>query len=321
MDKPAIVHMDWYKEVFAGSADELIKNGILTKGGALLLAARPKIGKTQFALQLGYCLASGEPFLGFDTKLSRLYYLGFEMSPMDIGNRALQLSEVYLNTEDKYVAPMPDELPELYMDTDAGMQNFKTLMDDYKANYGCYPDVVILDTLTRIMKGKENSREDMTKLVSNLSKIGKDFGLTFVIIHHVRKAGRGKVTIDDVRGSTALPAWATSIIAMNEIGEAIELTFWLRSAPPLEPLIVKRNQQGIFEATVTEEEQSKQKLCELVIKQYLKQGEMELAELKERVAKDMECNPKTVERALNSMPDVERIPAAGTARKKARLKQ
>jgi hypothetical protein len=75
----------------------------------------------------------------------------------------------------------------------------------------------------------------------------------------------------------------------------------------------------IYPITV-EKEQSKQKLCELATRQYLKSGEMELAELKEQVAKDMECNPKTVDRALNSIPDMERIPIAGTARKKVRMK-
>jgi hypothetical protein len=75
----------------------------------------------------------------------------------------------------------------------------------------------------------------------------------------------------------------------------------------------------IYPITV-EEEQSKQQLCELAISQYLKSGEMELAELKEQVANDMECNPKTVEIALNSIPDMESISIAGTARKKARMK-
>lgn len=51
----------------------------------------------------------------------------------------------------------------------------------------------------------------------------------------------------------------------------------------------------------------------------MKQGELELAELKEKVAKDMDCNPKTVERALNNMVDVERVLTAGTSRKKVRM--
>jgi hypothetical protein len=59
----------------------------------------------------------------------------------------------------------------------------------------------------------------------------------------------------------------------------------------------------------------------LAIGQYLKQGEMELAELKEKVARKIECNQKTVDRALNSMPDIERVPIAGTAKKKATLKE
>lgn len=52
----------------------------LAEGEQMLVFGAPKVGKSQFALQLACCLAMGEPFMGWQiSKQRRVLYLNFEM--------------------------------------------------------------------------------------------------------------------------------------------------------------------------------------------------------------------------------------------------
>ena len=53
---------------------------LLAEGEQMLVFGAPKVGKSQFALQLACCLAMGEPFLGWPISMQRrVLYLNFEM--------------------------------------------------------------------------------------------------------------------------------------------------------------------------------------------------------------------------------------------------
>ncbi|MEW5987530.1 MAG: AAA family ATPase [Chloroflexota bacterium] len=65
----------------------LIDN-LLAPGHLLLLAGRPKTGKTWLALQLAHALDTGQPFLGLSTRPGRLLYLALQDSPQRIQQRA-----------------------------------------------------------------------------------------------------------------------------------------------------------------------------------------------------------------------------------------
>jgi hypothetical protein len=53
---------------------------LLAEGEQMLVFGAPKVGKSQFALQMACCLAMGEPFLGWPiSKKKRVLYLNFEM--------------------------------------------------------------------------------------------------------------------------------------------------------------------------------------------------------------------------------------------------
>ena len=55
-------------------------DNLLSEGEQMLVFGAPKVGKSQFALQMAMCLAMGEPFLNWQvTKRRRVLYLNFEM--------------------------------------------------------------------------------------------------------------------------------------------------------------------------------------------------------------------------------------------------
>src|SRR5215831_16867006 len=82
-------------------AVEWVLEDFLPTGGLVLLAGKPKEGKTTLTYELAVSVAKGQPFLGRPTQKAGVLILGLEEHPRDIGLRLRSLA--------------PDGLPNLFV--------------------------------------------------------------------------------------------------------------------------------------------------------------------------------------------------------------
>ena len=80
------------------------------------------------------------------------------------------------------------------------------------------PCWIVVDSLRGSHQADENS-SDVQAMLSGAAAIARDVGCGFTFIHHLRKAQHGEsgeVTLDMVRGSTAIVAMMRSVIAIDQ---------------------------------------------------------------------------------------------------------
>lgn len=77
------------------------------------------------------------------------------------------------------------------------------------------PALVVIDPLSVVLAGDENSSSEITALMRLLAVFPKN-GVAVLIVHHDRKAQKGVAT--DIRGSSAMRAAADEVYAVSENG-------------------------------------------------------------------------------------------------------
>jgi len=182
--------------------------GLLPKGDLTILAGKPGHFKSFLAMELAVCCATGRNFLKFVTKPSRVLYVDEENGEVALKERFTALMLGHGLQADNLEKVGLLIFPGLKINTDKGQKRLKQLVERHK------PDVVVLDSLIRVFEGDENASKDMKRVFDTLKTLMAEHGTTFLLIHHVRK-GKGKVHIDDVRGSSDIVAGASSVMMIN----------------------------------------------------------------------------------------------------------
>jgi hypothetical protein len=168
-------------------------DGFLVREAMAMLAGPVAQRKTLVALNLTHALCTGEPLFGhFEVvhKPRRIYYLCPEMGASSFCKRlnSLGLRE-YIGTT---LFCLTLNQPPIELEA----------LDDIAGS------VVIVDTLTRFVKGNENDSTDMREFAARVMAMNRA-GATVVLLHHSKKGSSG--TLDDgLRGSSELAAFVTS---------------------------------------------------------------------------------------------------------------
>ena len=79
---------EFIDEAGEDEADEWLADGLVPLHGFTVVGGNPKSGKTLFALDLGYAVASGRSFFGRDTGRAAFLYVTEEGPPFEIRKRA-----------------------------------------------------------------------------------------------------------------------------------------------------------------------------------------------------------------------------------------
>ena len=164
--------------------------GLLPKGETVLLTAMPKVGKTLLAVDLAFCLATGEnSFLGESHKPAKVLFVSTDESRRS--TRAKMLKRGFRN----------------------GDQNIKTItewkitqMNELESALEYFrPDVTIIDSLKRITLGKEISENsaEFGDMVYELKETLERYGSAGLLIHHSNK-DKDQTGLGCVRGNTSI---------------------------------------------------------------------------------------------------------------------
>ncbi len=206
--------------------------GLIPAGVPGVLAARANAGKSMTALAIGLALAAGLEVMGRtvspDAPRGVIYasleddedefHRRFSRGVALLGEDPAWNHQCGLNLESRFLPLFPDRCAGAKF----GLVNQWTQLAERAKHLpgGC--GLIILDTLSRMAEGEENSASDMRAFIDAISALVQSSGATVLAIHHV---GKGNDTPSDkklwqrlhpetLRGSSAIEAGARFVLTM-----------------------------------------------------------------------------------------------------------
>jgi hypothetical protein len=198
-------------------------DGLLAEGDRFLITAFAGVGKSLFGLDLAFALHCGTQFLGhFATTQARVGYVDEESAPARLGQRLRQVvAGRGINAEQDL--PLFRVISGERLDTPAGVDQLFAWVAEHQLG------VLVIDTLRRVHRLKENEADDMARIESAMKTLqGKartELGraLTLVVLHHSPKAQSGGAETM-ARGSGDIIAAADGALYLRKKGaDAIEV--------------------------------------------------------------------------------------------------
>lgn len=199
--KAPVLPVDWLVEPIIAKGDRVVVYG---QFGSL---------KSWLLLHLGLSLSAGQPWLStFSIPMSQqVLYVDEEMSVRTLRRRIQRLG-LGSGLES---TPLPFRVashPRITFDA----QGASVLMDELtKCSFN--PGVIIIETLRRVLKGSENTAEDVSAFWKNIAPLQAG-GKTLIISHHMRKPHR-----DGEQDSRYRASGSTDILAGTDSAFAIEV--------------------------------------------------------------------------------------------------
>jgi len=167
--------------------------GIIERDSLNLLFGEPGAGKSLFALDWAFCMASGIDWHGYRAQQTDVVIVAGEgFAGLARRLKALEVKYSRKTPERLFISQRPAQLLD--------EKNAQWVADSIKALCP-NPGLVIIDTLHRNMEGDENSSQDIAKFINNLDNYLKPLGAAVLVVHH---SGHGQK--DRSRGSSSIRA-------------------------------------------------------------------------------------------------------------------
>ncbi len=167
---------------------------LIAKGQLVMLAGRPKSGKSWLVMQLAMCVDSGEPFLARTTRRAKVLYIALEDGERRVYQRARLLkwqpqATAVLFDIAKFDGGQGTPGP--------GLSQIRQATADY--------DLIIIDTLIATLSGaaNENDNVQMGMIINELARIAHENEVAIVLVHHTGK-GMSDDVFNTLRGASAL---------------------------------------------------------------------------------------------------------------------
>lgn len=199
------------------------------KAGMTMLTGDSNVGKTRFSLLFCIHMALGKEFLGWKCpEPMKIQFWSLEMAGPALKNFLGKLTskltedELKLLNENFFPVPIGHSV---HLDKPSQQPKAKRLLQAHK------PDGVIIDSLGVALQTDIENQEKVNAVLEFVNKEMKNELGAFVIwIHHHRKHGSGKPSVDDVFGSVYLRNQMDSIFTLHRInkdaknGDILEVT-------------------------------------------------------------------------------------------------
>lgn len=188
----------------------LIQN-IIERGSLNLLFGEPSAGKSLFALDWAFCMASGIDWHGSRTQKTDVVIIAGEgFAGMARRLKALETKYGKTVPEQLYISERPADLSD-----EKGAAWVAGSIKALCRN----PGLVIVDTLHRNMDGDENSSQDIGRFIANLDSFIKPLGAAVLVVHH---SGHGDKQRS--RGSSSIRAAMDGEFSATKDGDSIILS-------------------------------------------------------------------------------------------------
>lgn len=203
--------LEWFDDIEPSLSSAYIVKGVMDDGAMSVIYGPSNSGKTFFALDLVFHIATGRQWRNRRVNQASVLYLAAE-GGKGVKNRIAALRSTHRLTG------VPFALRRAGLDllqSEADLQHVYDLAKQVKARAPDKPQIIVIDTLSRIMAGgDENSAADMTALIRNIDAIREATGAHIVLVHHT-----GKDTARGARGHSSLRAATDTEIEVGVVGE------------------------------------------------------------------------------------------------------
>ena len=186
------------------SADALVKKNLppvrflvdgLLPQGLTLIASPPKYGKSWLVLDLCLAVAAGKPFLGRETEKATCLYLALEDSEARLKGRILKLLDG---------AEVPEKLHLTTLSPTLGTGLVEELTEAARAYADL--DLVVIDTF-QMIRSPGGSRDVYARDYADMSALKQfadEYGISVVLVHHLRKAGASGDPFERISGTNGI---------------------------------------------------------------------------------------------------------------------
>lgn len=180
--------------------------GIIPEGAALL-AGPPKIGKSWFSLATGLAVAAGTPALGgIPVEPGPVLYLALEDTPRRLKRR---IGKILAGNAAPPGLTLATTCPPLPDGGDAAIARWLTRHPDAR--------MVIIDVFAK-MRGAAppgmSAYDADYAAVGRAKRLADDFGVAFVLVHHVRKAAADDF-LAEVSGTNGMAGAADTVLVLK----------------------------------------------------------------------------------------------------------
>jgi archaellum biogenesis ATPase FlaH len=190
--------------VFEPLVDNLIERGSI---GMIVGPAKSK--KSMLALNLAFCITTGESFMGHEVtkQKERVLYVNLELTQQALGVRlrAMQIRFNSQNLKDMSFVNTEDFIgDEQLINSRKGIVNKEPFDRLIEASVEWGATTIIIDPLYYVV-GEENDNTLVTQVLKQFSKIRSKTSCTIIVVHHTKKdktdwsdpfqAGRGASSI------------------------------------------------------------------------------------------------------------------------------
>jgi hypothetical protein len=174
--------------------------------GLTILAGRPKVGKSWLALQVCRNISAGGKIFGRDVERGRALYLSLEDYERRLKDRMIKQRWPANPKGIDYMLPdaFRDQIQRL--NGGGGARLAKVIAEKgYR--------FVVIDTLSRALKGDQKDESDMTEALAPLQETALRLEISVLVVDHHKKpmTAADPNPVDDILGSTAKGAVADAI--------------------------------------------------------------------------------------------------------------
>jgi RecA-family ATPase len=195
---------------------------LLPKEGVMLLFGAPKAKKSWLAQYMAYCIATGQPFIGFNTHQARVMICQFEIAKRAYFWRLKDMGRRFTIPEQFLYETSPGLT---YIDKADTFPPFAAAIRTIA------PKIIFLDCLAACYGGDENDSGQMARFIENIDILRRENGASIVLVHHTRKApSTGSSFADTARGQSRLAGWVDTIVHMAQQPLGIQLQILARQA-------------------------------------------------------------------------------------------
>ncbi len=198
-----------------------------------LLAANPKIGKTWLAVEFAIAVATGGKVLGrFPARQTGpVLFFGAEDDPSDLRIRFDAVADAR-GVDLEHAPLLLLDVPALSLQRRDQFERLRATVADVS------PRLLVLDPFVRIADVDENSSTEVSALLGSLRALQREFALSVLLVHHMRKAPSRQLS-QRLRGSSDFAAWHDSALFLTSARDNLQLTVEHRRARAPEPFSLR----------------------------------------------------------------------------------
>ncbi|MBR2683000.1 MAG: AAA family ATPase [Atopobiaceae bacterium] len=190
------------------------RDGLLRKGHVLLVNAPSKAGKSWLLDELGVCMSSGRPWLGYPCRRLPVLFCDFELDRPSFYNRLKIVADAMGGAID----PSMIDTLSLRGHTASTEELTDHIIAEASIMPSGYYGLLIIDPLYMFSVGDENSASDTRQVMRQIGRLATTLGCAVGLSHHNAKGLAGaKNAIDRSSGSGVFSRFPDALIDLAPV--------------------------------------------------------------------------------------------------------